>query len=354
MAARPPDMNDWYTRQGLTVKGGGITLQAGGAIKGGQTAYNTGTGFFMGYSGTAYKFSIGNPSGNCLTWDGTTLTVKGSIALGSTVQWSDVTGSGKPSDNADVTLSAVNGGLSVTGGGITLSGGGSIKGGQTAYATGTGFFLGYSGSAYKFSIGSATDYLRWDGSSLDLLTSGTTKFNGNFSSGGFGISMSANENLNATIGGYFLSNTNWSSGSGAAVRAVGTNGAAGVSATTSGGSPGGVGVYGSATSVGTGIIAAGSLGATALAVQGPMTMTNTTLVTNLNADLLDGNHASAFQAAGNYPTDGTATSYVLYGTQTPGSGVATFDGSAKPGGNSTNAWLRFVINGTTYYIPVWT
>lgn len=40
---------------------------------------------------------------------------------------------------------------------------GHIRGGQTAYATGTGFFLGYSTDAYKFSIGDSTNYLRWDG-----------------------------------------------------------------------------------------------------------------------------------------------------------------------------------------------
>jgi hypothetical protein len=57
--------------------------------------------------------------------------------------------------------------ITVTGGGITISGGGSIKGGQTDYATGTGFFLGYSGG-YKFSIGSSTNYVRWDGSTLSL------------------------------------------------------------------------------------------------------------------------------------------------------------------------------------------
>jgi hypothetical protein len=50
----------------------------------------------------------------------------------------------------------------------------SIKGGQTAYNTGTGFFLGYDGDAYKFSIGSDTNYLRWDGSSLTILGNLTT------------------------------------------------------------------------------------------------------------------------------------------------------------------------------------
>ena len=68
-----------------------------------------------------------------------------------------------------MTLSQINGGLTVTGGGITLSNGGSIKGGQTDYNSGTGFFLGYSSSKYKLSIGKSNgNYLTWDGSELGL------------------------------------------------------------------------------------------------------------------------------------------------------------------------------------------
>jgi hypothetical protein len=69
---------------------------------------------------------------------------------------------------ADVTLTAVNNTLTITGGGIVLNAGGMIRGGQTDYATGTGFFLGYSGGAYKLSIGGTTNYLQWDGSSLNI------------------------------------------------------------------------------------------------------------------------------------------------------------------------------------------
>jgi hypothetical protein len=50
---------------------------------------------------------------------------------------------------------------------LTINTLGKILGGQTDYATGTGFFLGYSG-AYKFSIGDSTKYLRWDGSNLNF------------------------------------------------------------------------------------------------------------------------------------------------------------------------------------------
>jgi len=67
---------------GATVTSGGITFSAGGAIKGGQTDYNTGTGWFLGYSGEDYKFSIGNPSGNRLTFDAGTgeIELYGSVA----------------------------------------------------------------------------------------------------------------------------------------------------------------------------------------------------------------------------------------------------------------------------------
>jgi len=58
----------------------------------------------------------------------------------------------------------------ITAGNITIDTSGFVRGGQTNYATGTGFFQGYSGSAYKFSVGSPTKYLRFDGS--DVLVGG--------------------------------------------------------------------------------------------------------------------------------------------------------------------------------------
>lgn len=50
---------------------------------------------------------------------------------------------------------------------------GYIRGGQTDYATGTGFFLGYSGGAYKFSVGNPTSFVKWDGSALQIGGKGT-------------------------------------------------------------------------------------------------------------------------------------------------------------------------------------
>ncbi|WP_374335141.1 phage tail protein [Methyloversatilis sp.] len=58
--------------RGTSITSGGITFNAGGAIKGGQTAFNVGTGWFLGYEGGFYKFSVGSGSGNRLTFDQST------------------------------------------------------------------------------------------------------------------------------------------------------------------------------------------------------------------------------------------------------------------------------------------
>jgi hypothetical protein len=58
---------------------GAVTVSTAGSISGGQTAYNTGTGFFLGYSGSAYKFSIGNHLGKYLAWTGSDLVINGDV-----------------------------------------------------------------------------------------------------------------------------------------------------------------------------------------------------------------------------------------------------------------------------------
>lgn len=80
----PADANNTTTalQATTTITAGGITFSGGGSIKGGQSDYNTGTGFFLGYSvsGTpGYKFSIGNPDGSRLLWTGTALDIVGTF-----------------------------------------------------------------------------------------------------------------------------------------------------------------------------------------------------------------------------------------------------------------------------------
>jgi hypothetical protein len=96
---------------------------------------------------------------------------------------------------------------------------------------------------------------------------------------------------------------------------------------------------------------------------GTMTTNSNTLVTNLNADLLDGNHATAFATVASgtdaYAANrlnGSAGTNVLrfvQGTVT-GAATASFVGTNKPGANSSNVWIEITIDGTTLYLPAWT
>ena len=132
--------------QDVEIAQGGITMNQGGSIKGGQSAYNSGTGFFLGYvDGTPtgkYKFSIGNSSTESLTFDGTNLAVTGDITASS----GSFTGS------------------------VSVSNTGSMYGGtMSSFNTGAGFFLGYDTDAYKLSVGDASgEVLTWDGSKLNV------------------------------------------------------------------------------------------------------------------------------------------------------------------------------------------
>ena len=79
------------TLSAITVNTGALTVQDAltvgttGNIRGGQTGYNTGTGFFLGYSGSAYKFSIGSSTTNML-WDGSSFSINGGSINGGTIK----------------------------------------------------------------------------------------------------------------------------------------------------------------------------------------------------------------------------------------------------------------------------
>ena len=67
-----------------SISGADLTVSGSGFIRSGQTAYNTGTGFWMGQVSGVPKFSIGNPSGNYMLWDGSNLIIKTGAANGVT------------------------------------------------------------------------------------------------------------------------------------------------------------------------------------------------------------------------------------------------------------------------------
>ena len=61
------------------ITAGTIVLPSGGYMRSGQTAYDTGTGFYLGNDGGTPKFSLGNSAGDKMTWNGTTLAIVGSL-----------------------------------------------------------------------------------------------------------------------------------------------------------------------------------------------------------------------------------------------------------------------------------
>lgn len=67
------------TKTGNLSVTGGITMTTAGAFSAGQTAYDTGVGFWLEYNAGTPRFSLGNSGGNKLTWNGTTLAITGSV-----------------------------------------------------------------------------------------------------------------------------------------------------------------------------------------------------------------------------------------------------------------------------------
>ena len=181
-----------------------------------------------------------------------------------TTDFANVTGSTRPSNNADVTQTAVNSGVTASSGGITLSSGGAIKGGQTAYDSGNGFFLGYTGSAYKFSVGNSSgNKFTWDGSTLGIVgdisgtsnidITGNARFKGAYTGAVTNAAVYANESNTAATGVFGTSSATlashaatgvgvWGVGTGAeAIGVIGfSNGSIGVSGASSSASAAGV------------------------------------------------------------------------------------------------------------------
>jgi hypothetical protein len=147
---------DTEANSAINSAGGGSPIQ-GDLV----TLYNSGSGYSesrVRSSGGTWTVITQFFGGNVLV-DGTLTSAK--IAAGA------VTATKISVTDLSVMGSANTGNLNVTGG-LTLNTTGHIKGGQTAYATGTGFYQGYSGGQYKMSIGGSGGMLTWDGSNLSI------------------------------------------------------------------------------------------------------------------------------------------------------------------------------------------
>lgn len=109
-----------------SITAGNIVLPSGGFIRSGQTAYNTGTGFYIGNDSGTPKFSFGNASGKNIRWDGSDLTVNGGVILTDSVASNAITNSATDTP-ADVTLTSGNSGVDNTLSTITITATGSTN-----------------------------------------------------------------------------------------------------------------------------------------------------------------------------------------------------------------------------------
>lgn len=121
------------------------------------------------------------------------------------------------------------------------------------------------------------------------------------------------------------------------------------------------GVEGRATTVSSVGVQCTNASGTALGVSGGMSITSTTLVSNLNADMVDGLHATKFVRTdtnsiitGNLDVEGEVrcNSFRIDASPITGGATGNFI-SNKPGGNTTVVWLPLSVNGITYYLPLW-
>jgi len=165
------------------------------------------------------------------------------------------------------------------------------------------------------------------GSNIDI--TGQGKFGGNGTAGGYSAAILANNGKVSSNG--IVSWTGANSGDSGVLglaTSANTYGIYGYASAT-----GSKGVFGSAlSSSAVGVTASNGVGGTALQVLGPMTINNSTLVTNLNAQKWNG---------------------FTTGSVTTGSATATFVATNKPGANSSNAWWVLTDGTTTLRIPCW-
>lgn len=132
---------------------GGVSIETGGSIYSGQTAWNTGTGFWLESNSGTPRLSIGNSGGGRLTWDGTNLNISGSISASSGY----FSGS----------LYAIGGKFAQS---VTVGDDIVLDGQNTKIYVGAGNYDNIDTSFYvdgtdNFSLGNK---LTWDGSALDI------------------------------------------------------------------------------------------------------------------------------------------------------------------------------------------
>lgn len=201
----------------FTLTTGTITLDTSGYVRGGATDYLTGTGVFLGYSGAAYKFSVGNPAGNYIGWNGTTLTIIGNQV---DVQTFDANGTWtKPTGAKTVVVQAWGGG----------GGGGTATDATSNSAAGGGGGGAYNTFTYNAASLTATVAVTVPAASGAGVAGGSVTFGSYFSTFGGGAGAdSASGVISAGGGGGGIQ-------SGGSVGGASTGGAGGAIAGSAGG-----------------------------------------------------------------------------------------------------------------------
>lgn len=188
------------------------------------------------------------------------------------------------------------------------------------------------------------------GSNIDI--SGRGVFAGSYTTGGWTAAVHANLGAASGIG---VVARGGASGSG-------INGFASSTSTA--------GVIGSSQYSGAyGVNAVNTGGGYGLRVEGNMMITSTTMVSNLNADMVDGLHASSlakisggnsfsgnqYVTGGNLDVSGWVQCDNFRIDQTPstGSATATFTAGSKPGSSTAVKWIAVNANGSNGYMPWW-
>lgn len=99
-----------------------------------------------------------------------TAAITNALIANATIQGGKIAASTITASNLSVsTLSAISADMgTITAGTIALASSGHIRAGQTAYNTGSGFWLGIDSGTAKFSIGDGTSFMKWDGSTLSI------------------------------------------------------------------------------------------------------------------------------------------------------------------------------------------
>jgi hypothetical protein len=145
---------------------GGIVVGDGGSIRSGASDYTTGTGWFMDYNGGTPRLRIGNPSGNKLTWDGSTLTIAGTVTAGAGAIGGWSIGS-TTLTGGDVTLDSDG---SITAGDVTLDGSGLRITPTTVIANGQRY--GFSSTSAGLGYNTTGPFLELSGDAIQAAVSG--------------------------------------------------------------------------------------------------------------------------------------------------------------------------------------